>query len=214
MFLVCDKTKSERASVLREKILRAGYPCACSIVSEIGQYLPLLRIITFMDVLDNVRRTPYDDIRVLAIGEGFVNSALNAGQLSREEDVLPEIENVVNAFFHVKEEWIQMFGMFYDDGTFMSREFFQIYGNIIVPTEREYLIFKYLQMASRLCDYVPAERICRFCYQASKIPKNEREASKNLAVHVTNLNQKCQNSMGCHLIEAKRFIGYRLIKNI
>ena len=96
----------------------------------------------------------------------------------------------------------------------MADDFFQIFGNSIVPTDREYLIFKYLQMASRLCDYVPAERICRFCYPASKLPKDEREASKNLAVHIAHLNQKSQDVMYCHIIEAKRFIDYRIRKDI
>lgn len=214
MFLVCDKTRSERAAVLREKILRAGYPCAFCAVSEISDYVPLLRIITFTDVLDDVRHTPFDDVRVITIGNGFVNSVLNADQVEREDEILRAIETIVHEFFHVKPEWFQPFGVFYDDGIFMADDFFQIFGNIIVPTEREYRIFKYLQMTSRVCDYVPAERICRFCYPASKFPKNEREAAKNLAVHVTNLNQKSQDVMKCHIIEAKRFIGYRLRKDI
>lgn len=214
MFLVCDKTRSERAANLRERILRAGYPCACCTVSEIGSCLPLLRIITYTDTLDAVRRTPYDNVRVLAIGPGFVNSALNAEQLEKEDDVLPAVEQLVLDFFHVKPEWILQFGMFYDDGVFMADEFFEIFGNSIVPTEREYLIFKYLQMTAKTGDYIPAERICRFCYRASKLPKTEEDASRNLAVHITNLNNKSQKIMRCHIIEAKRFIGYRLRKDI
>ena len=214
MFLICDRTRSKRISVLRENILRAGYPCACCTVSEIADYVPLLRIITFTDVLDDIRRTPFDDIRAIAIGTGFVNSVLNADRLEREEDILPALRKVVYDFFHVRPEWFYPFGVFYDDGVFMADDFFQIFGNSIVPTDREYLIFKYLQMASRLCDYVPAERICRFCYPASKLPKDEREASKNLAVHIAHLNQKSQDVMYCHIIEAKRFIGYRIRKDI
>ncbi len=214
MFLVCDKTYSERSVHLREEILRAGYPCACCTVPEIGRFLPLLRIITYIDVLDAVRHTPYDDIRALVIGTGFVNSVLNADQVTGEEDVLPAVEQIVCEFYHVRPEWILQFGMFYDDGVFMADDFFQIFGNIIVPTEREYMIYKYLQMTSRAWDYVPPERICRFCYRASKIPETEEEAAKNLAVHVTNLNRKSQKVMKCHIIESKRFIGYRLKKDI
>ena len=215
MFLVCDRTRrSKRAAALREKILRTGYPCACCTVSEIADYVPLLRIITFTDVLDDIRHTPFDDIRAIVIGTGFVNSVLNADQIEEEDELLPMIRTVVYDFFHVRPEWFYQFGVFYDDGVFMAEDFFQIFGNIIVPTDREYLIFKYLQMASRLCDYLPAERICRFCYPASRIPKNEREAAKNLAVHVTNLNHKSQDVMSCHIIEAKRYIGYRIRKNI
>lgn len=212
MFLVCDRTKSARAKALREKIFSAGYPCAVSKISEIANYLPLVRILTFTDVFDDVRRTPYDNIRVIALGNGFVNSALNAQRLEKEELLLPELERVRDEFFHVKEEWVERFGKFYDDGIFMAKDFFQVYGNIVAPTEREYQIFRYLQVVSRLCEYVPAERICRFCYPAAKMPKDETEAAKNLAVHVANLNQKCEVSMGYHLIEAKRFIGYRLVK--
>ena len=214
MFLVCDKMRSERGRKLRETILREGYPCAFCTVSEIKEYLPLLRIITYTDMLDEIRRTPYDDIRVLAIGNGFVNSALNAEKVDNEDDILPLIQKSLWDFFCVKPEWEYPFGVFYDDGIFMANDFFTVFGNIIVPTEREYLIFKYIQMASRVCDYVPAQRVCRFCYQASRIPKDEREAAKNLAVHITNLNRKSQDVMYCHLIEAKRFIGYRICKDI
>lgn len=212
MFLVCDKTITARAKALREKVYNAGFPCAVAKISDISDYLPLVRILTFTDVFDDLRRTPYDHIRVISIGMGFVNSALNAQRLEKEELLLPELERVRDEFFHVKPEWIRQFGKFYDDGIFMSKEFFQVYGSIVEPTEREYRIFHYLQVVSRLCKYVPAERVCRFCYPASKIPKDETTAAKNLAVHVANLNQKCSESMGYHLIEAKRFIGYRLIK--
>jgi len=176
--------------------------------------VPLLRIVTFTDVIDDVRRTPFDDVQAITIGSGFVNSVLNADQIEREEELLPLIQEIIYEFFHVRPEWFYQFGVFYDDGVFMAKDFFQVFGNIIEPTDREYLIFKYLQMTSWVCDYVPAERICRFCYPAAKLPKNEREAAKNLAVHVTNLNQKSQKVMDCHLIEAKRFIGYRIRKDI
>jgi len=214
MFLVCDKTRSVRAKALRETILRAGYPCACAAVSEIKEYLPLLRIITYTEVLDDVRRTPYDNVRILAIGEGFVNSALNAEPIREEEELLPKIEQVINEFYHVSPKSIYAFGRYYDDGAFMSEKFFMINENVIVPTAREYMIFKYLQMTAKQYSYLPPERICRFCYPASKLPKDEQEAAKNLAVHVNSLNRKCRKSMRCCLIESKRFIGYRLSKSL
>jgi hypothetical protein len=214
MFLVCDKTRSKRAEDLREKILRAGYPCACCKISEIGNYLPVLRIISYTEMLDFIRSTPYDHVRAMVIGEGFVNSALNAEQINSEEEVLPSVKQIVLDYYHVQPEWILQYGMFCDDGVFLAEDFFEIFGNIIVPTEREYLIFKYLQMTSGLCEYVSAYQICRFCYRASKIPKNEEEAAKNLAVHIANLNHKSQKAMGCRIIEARRFIGYRFRKDI
>lgn len=214
MFLVCDRTRSERAKALRENILRTGYPCACASVREIKEYLPLLRIITYTDVLADIRRTPYDNIRVLAVGEGFVNSALNAEQIKEEDDVLPRIEQIISEFYHVSRECVYPFGRYYDDGVFMSEKFFMISENVIEPTEREYMIFKYLQMTAKQYSYLPPERICRFCYPSSKLPKDEREAAKNLAVHVNSLNRKCQKSMRCYLIESKRFIGYRLSKSL
>lgn len=214
MLLVCDKTNSERGNKLREKILRAGYPCAFCVVSEISSYIPLWRIITFIDVFDDVRRTPYDNVRVLVIGRGFVNSALNAERIDSEDEVLPAIEKAVYEYFHVRPDWFYRFGVFYDDGVFMSEDFFLVFGNMIVPTKREYLIYKYLQMASRACDYSPAERVCRFCYPTSKIPRDEKEAAKNLAVHVMNLNRKSREVMDCHIIEARRYSGYRLNKDV
>jgi hypothetical protein len=165
-------------------------------------------------MLDFIRSTPYDHVRAMVIGEGFVNSALNAEQINSEEEVLPSVKQIVLDYYHVQPEWILQYGMFCDDGVFLAEDFFEIFGNIIVPTEREYLIFKYLQMTSGLRDYVSAYQICRFCYRASKIPKNEEEAAKNLAVHIANLNHKSQKAMGCRIIEARRFIGYRFRKDI
>lgn len=216
MFLVCDKTNSERGISLREKILHAGYPCAFCVVSEISNYLPLWRIITFIDVFDDVRRTPYDNVRVLVIGNGFVNSALNADRIDSEDEVLPAVTKAVHEYFHVQPDWFYQFGVFYDDGVFISDDygFFLVFGNMIVPTKREFLIYKYLQMTARACDYSPAERVCRFCWPTAKIPKSEKEASQNIAVHVMNLNRKSMEVMSRSLIETRRYSGYRLNKDI
>ncbi len=212
MILVCDKTKSKRAAVLREKILLTGYPCAVSRISDIADYLPLVLIVTFVDVFDDVRRTPYDDVHVIAIGQGFVNSALNSTRVDSEADAIEEAKRYIYQLFHITKDRMMPFGVFYDTGVFMAADFFEIYGNMIIPTDREYLIFKYLHMAYHTDAYIPAERVCAFCYRASKMPKSDIESAKNLAVHVANLNQKAYSAAGYLIIKAKRFIGYRLTK--
>lgn len=214
MFLVCDKTRSDRGKAIREKIFEAGYPCAFCEVSEIADYVPVIEIITFMDVLDDVRRTPFDNIHVLVLGSGFVNSALNARAVPPDKDLLIVLRNSLYRFFNVQLYWLDRRGVFFDDGVYMMENKFIIFGNPITPTKREYNIFKYLQVAAKLCDYVPAWRICRFCYPAKKMPKSEDEASRNLAVHIANLNRKTYNIMHCYLIEVKRFIGYRINRHI
>lgn len=214
MFLVCDKTRSDRGKAIREKIFDAGYPCAFCEISEIADYLPVVDIITFMDVLYDVRRTPFNNIHVFVLGSGFVNSALNAHAIPPDKDLIAVLRNSLYRFFNVRLEWRGRMGVFYDDGVYMREKGFIIFGNPITPTKREYNIFKYLQVAAKLCDYVPAWRICRFCYPAKKMPKSEEEASRNLAVHIANLNRKTYKIMYCYLIEGKRFIGYRINRHI
>ncbi len=215
MFLVCDKLLSQRAIDLREKIFNLGHPCAVGCISEISRFLPLVQIITFTDVFDDVRRTPYDHIRVLALGEtGFINSALNARRIDNETLLFEELDRVRKEYFHVQEHWILWSGMFYDDGIFLSDEyhFITVFLNVVNFYERDYRIFKYIQSVTRLCGYSPAERICQFSYPYAKIPKTQEEAVQGIATHISCINRESVKVLGYPLIENKRRQGYQLVK--
>ncbi len=215
MFLVCDKVLSQRAIDLREKILHIGHPCAVGCISEIAKFMPLVQIITFTDVFDDVRRTPYDQVRVLALGEsGFINSALNARRIDNEELLFEELDRVRKEYFHVKDRWILWSGLFYDDGIFLADEyhFITVYSNVVNFSDREYQIFKYIQAVTRMCGYSPAERICWFSFPYHKIPKNTENAARVISTHISNLNREAVKVLGYPLIESKRFQGYQLVK--
>lgn len=215
MFFVCDKILSQRAIDLREEITKFGHPCAVGCISDIAEFLPLVQIVTFTDVFDDVRRTPYDNIPVLALGKtGFINSALNARRVNNEQILFKELDRVRKEYFHVQDDWIFWSGMFYDDGIFLSDKyhFITVFSNIVDFSERDYRIFKYIQSVARLGGYLPAERICQFSYPYSKIPKTTEEATKGISVHISYINRESIKILGYPLIENKRNHGYRLVK--
>ena len=74
MLLVMDKTVSERALKLRDRILEIGYPCAVSFYPFAAEHLkPVLCILTYQDAIGNVRSaSPFDEVPTLVLGEGFI----------------------------------------------------------------------------------------------------------------------------------------------
>ena len=88
MILVCDLKISERALSLRDRIFDRGCPCAVSGVDDIQSQFPVKVIITFADVFGEIRRRAVDDVLVVAIGIGFVNSALNAVRVDTPDEAL------------------------------------------------------------------------------------------------------------------------------
>ena len=208
MVLVCDSDISERALELREKILKLGCPCAVSKISGISEYLPLKLIITFYDQFDNVRRTPYDNIFVIALGRGFVNSALNAVDAADEDELVVEMKNFLYRDANITSKRKFAFGVVEPkNNIFFSKYFVEIYGRRFVLTSVEYLIFKYLVAFEGTKYYFESEKIAKFCYDNRKL--GEEILSNKISVHINHINDKIRKANGKPFIKAKRFLGYR-----
>jgi len=205
MILICDNDISARAIGMRDKIFHAGFPCAISEISNISEYLPLKLIVTFTDVFYDVRRTPYDDVFVLAVGKGFVNSALNAKGVTYEDDVIDEILKYIFEIYKIHEKDITAFGYCFPHGIFFSKNFIEIYGNIVELTTREYMIFKYLYSHAGDNVYLTTTKIFNFCF-----PDNTSVSGKDnkISVHISHINKKFELACGKVAIKDKRFLGY------
>ncbi len=208
MILVCDKDITARAIGMRDFIFHAGFPCAVAKISEIADYLPIHMIVTFTDVFDDVRRTPYDNLFVLALGNGFVNSALNGRSVPSEEEIIPAIKKFLYDSFHIENNQILPFGVCLGR-VFFSADFLEIYGNPIELTTVEYMIFKYLYAFSKEEIYFSAENIYRFCFP--KVLEYTEKCNNTVSVHIFNLNQKFLDVYGQSAVKKKRFLGYRII---
>ncbi|MGN1409958.1 MAG: hypothetical protein ACI4XJ_07255, partial [Eubacteriales bacterium] len=100
---MCDIRMSRRAFELRQELFAIGYPCACAPISEIGKIGPVSLIITFSDVFEYVRRTPYDKIFVIAIGNDFVNSGLNAERVKTKEELFAATYRKIREIYNIDD---------------------------------------------------------------------------------------------------------------
>ncbi len=206
MILICDRSESPRSERLREHILKLGYPCALSTVAEIRECLPVRLIITYCDLFDDVRRTPWESIFVIAIGQDFVNTALNAKRADSEDMALELARQYLLKEAGVEEADCLPFGVTVDGKYFFADGFFEIYGNRIVPTPTEYRIFRHLFACSNRNRVADAEKIFRFCLMEKE--GDRKDIANHAAVHIANLNRKLKEVCGKRLIRAKRNAGY------
>lgn len=205
MILVCDHTESERAARIRDELYSRGYPCALSALAGYRNCLPARLIVTFTDALDALRQKPLDHIHAIALGDGFVNSALNA-QALRDPKHLPDTvrrELLTRAGITRKTA----FGVFVTPDAFLAEEFMEIRGCRIRPARTEYMIFKYLMSDFGSGRYIPPETILKFCFPSNKF----RDESSSIAVQISTLNRKARESCGTPIIESMRSSGYRAI---
>lgn len=202
MILVCDKTVTPRAANLQALLLDLGCPAAVCAFSDIKSYLPVKIIITYCDVFDDLRHTPYDNIFALVIGDGFVNTALNAKRMDSTDMALHYLREFLYKDSGIDKDNRFPFGVVVGE-VFFGNNFFEIYGNMVMPTDREYLIFKYLWSASKLNLYANVDMIQKYCYPASS-----KHSSNIVSVHISNLNRKIEESYGKRVIESQRFKGY------
>ena len=205
MILICDRTESARAAGIREMLYRAGCPAAVLALSDYREIMPARLIVTFTDALDALRKTPLDDLHAIALGEGFVNSALNAQSL-RNEDELPKVirrELLIRS--GIGSDAVTPFGVFAHPSVFLAKDFFEIRGFRVEPTKAEYMIFKYLMSDYGRGRYLPPEVILKFCFPSNKL----RDESSAISVHISNLNKKARNACGDGIIETMRYSGYR-----
>lgn len=207
MILVCDRTGSVRAARIRAELYSAGCPAAFAEISEYRTSRPARLIVTFTDVLDALRQTPMDDLFAVVLGEGFVNSALNAERLADPAALTETVRRHLYRQAEIDGKKITAFGVFGHPGVFFAKDFFEIRGNRIVPTRAEYMIFKYLMSDIDSGRCIPPGQIQRFCYPSNKLD----DESAAIAVHVSNLNRKAEEACGLRIIESVRYQGYRAV---
>ena len=186
MILICDKTISERAKLLIKKLFSLGYPCAYSRVADMKYFVPFKLIVTFTDVFDFVRRTPYDAVRVISIGEGFINSVMNV--------------------YGIESGDLFRFGVRVKPELFLSEHFLQLRGHNYILPRAEYMIFKYLLAVSSEKSPVSALKLYYYCFSSHRLEK--KRIANNVAVDVRNINQRCECIYPDGIIRAKRYRGY------
>ena len=199
MILVCDQTVSERAMRIRERMLACGLPAAVSALSSIREYLPMRLLVTFTDCFDDLRRMPYGHIFCVAVGDGFVNSALNAMRVGGEE----KLPAAVLRRLALDERDDPAFGIHLTPEIFRGPGFYEIRGHTLVFTAFEERLFLLIALASDEGKCASPERIRAFCGAPS-------EDANAVAAHVHHLNQKLAPALGERAIRQRRFCGYYL----
>lgn len=205
MILVCDSEVSERAIKIRNTLLDLGSPSCVSSISDIKNHTPFCLIITFSDVFGEVRRTPFDDVFVIAIGDGFVNTALNATQAKNLESAISMARSYLRGKYCDKHNEGNYCGAFVPPFYFSER-FFEIYSNMVAPTETEYLIFKLIVFCTQSSVYANTGLIRDYCFSCIGGDSNV------ISAHISSLNKKIYEAYGKKIIKSKRFKGYYLDK--
>ena len=163
MVLICDNSSSERALQLRRRVISAGIPCAISSPSSIKDYLPIKLILTFDDTFEEIRRLPYDELFVIAIGDGFINTALNAVGVTGVNAAFLYAQKHLRDCLEVSGSDVFSTGVC-TKGIFLGEKFFQIFGNMVIPTDTQYMIFKYLLLCTDSQVFADVDKIRSFCY--------------------------------------------------
>lgn len=201
MILICDKDISKRAVELQKLLHSLGCPTAISPISDIKSSLPARLFITFCDTFDELRRTPYDSIFAVVIGDGFVNTALNATRAQSVDDALDIARHHLIRLSGLSQSAFYPFGVL-TGGIFIGKYFIELDSKIITPTDTEYLIFKYIYSCSTESDCVDADVIGKYCSRAATLNSNA------VAAHISNLNRKSMDTCGKRIIFSKRHKGY------
>ena len=185
MILIVDKTITDRASALREKLYSLGCPSAVCSVRDAALYRPFRLIMTFTDVFDTVRREIPDDCRTVTIGNGFVNSALNVSRFSDADRAITAAHEYLMGVFGISHEQIRTFGVMFPPSLFVSDGFIEIYGNMVTLTSTESVILKYLIAMSDEKSPVRTQTLELYCTSDGKITPSNR-----VAVHISHINSK------------------------
>ena len=201
MILIVDKTITDRAAALRESLYSLGCPCAVCAPSDMSDHYPFRLIITYGDVLDEVRRMPFDSIHALVIG-GFANSALNAEQTDGGMTAIRRAHEYLMGEMRITADRVTPFGVFLPPALFVSQDFVEVYGNQVPLSPRENMIVKYLIGATSADTPAPPQCIARFCSPDMTSP------ARSVGVHISHINEKIAPHLGGQLFFSIRGKGY------
>ena len=206
MILIVDKTITDRAAALRNTLYSLGCPCAVSAPLEMKKHTPFRLIITYIDALDDVRHQPFDGTHAIVLGDGFVNSALNASHADDEMSAIVRAHALLMAEMGVTAERTTSFGVVFPP-LFVAQDFIEVYGNMVRLTPTESVILKLLIGASCEDSPVTADMIDKYCS-----PSMKRGRSNTAAVHVSRINSKTGPFFSSPLIRFKNG-GYYSVVN-
>lgn len=207
MILICDNDCSPRARNLQRLFLDLGYPASVCSIDKIKEHLPVWFFITFSDSFDNLRRTPYDKIFALVIGDGFVNTALNAIKVPSVDEALIHATIILKDKQGISRKDEFPFGVMCRS-VFFCDYFVEISGHIVPLTDIELLIFKYIFACSVDYIFATADMIEKFCYP----PKDDCDRENVIPVHISNINKKSMEILGRKIIGSMRHHGYYIEK--
>ncbi|MBQ8402132.1 MAG: hypothetical protein IJX14_09410 [Clostridia bacterium] len=204
-----DKTESRRALELRKRILKMGFPCAVSFPPYAVDHLrPVLCILTFLDAIDVVRRSPLEDIPALVLGEGFVNSLFHARTFAAEEQMLARMEDMIFEHFHTEKRlYFGIPGYILPNGFVVNA--LQIYYRIfhLDLTEREKRILQVLLFAPEHCHSYRRIEAYSFPYPYHE---NTADVTGTISAQISNINRKAVQNAGKRLIRYSAEGGYVL----
>ena len=206
MIVICSRDESGQARSLRERILSHGFPAAVSAPSSVKDLLPVGGIIVWQDDFDALRRTPCDRVFAAVIGEGFVNTALNAARVKDEEAAFALIRKTLPRALGMPENGSTPFGFYLTPRLFFAEGFVQWRGRIIPVTKTERLILLYLASCARAETPAPPGKIARFCSASGRIGAEGEE--NRIAAHVHALNRRFMPETGERVIRDRRLTGY------
>lgn len=167
----------------------------------LSSLLPIGLIVTFTDQIDVIRHMPYDDIPVIAYGDGFVNSALNAVRARTKEEIIGFIKaHICRKFGITKENSFLGEGAFFYPGVFLSSFQHIVYGSRFDLTENMSYIIRCLILSGDC--YRSAKQLAAYC--------NPRTSNENcIRVHICEINKKAEIRLPHPLVESKHGRGYR-----
>lgn len=206
MIVICSRDESGQARSLRERILSRGYPAAVSAPSSVKTLLPAGGIIVWEEDFDALRRTPCDHVFAAVIGEGFVNTALNAARVKDGEGAFALIRRTLPRAMGMPENGTTAFGFYLTPRLFFADGFVQWRGRIIPVTRTERLILLYLASCARRDNPAPPEKIARFCSAEDRI--GAKGEDNRIAAHICAINRKFLPETGERVIRDRRLAGY------
>ncbi len=202
MIVIFESKITDRAVTFRDILLAKGYPCAVCDPSTIGHMTPMLAIVAFSEEIDAIRTLPYDDVPVIAYGEGFVNRALNAVKAENIDTLLQSLGNVVRRYCR-EQGWSDPTGegIFCAPGVYLTRESITVYGSRMELPEAGVLVLRCLLFAGKDCR--SADQLAAYCCSS------DNKTSANIRVHIFNINETASARLPKPLIESVYGKGYR-----
>jgi len=205
MILVIDKTISDRATALRRRLLDLRFPCAVSSLEEACSLTPAFCIVSFVDMLDQIRHKPLDHIPAYVLGEGFVNSALNARPVADYEELYGMLkERILHCLCASETCFFGRKGYILKNSFIVTEDCIYYKGVPLLLDTQKHRVLQYLLF--RQGESCSLRQIGAYCF-----PVGYEDAQANtIRVHIANINRTAAEQTGRKIIANKREIGYRL----